>query len=176
MGYYNTNMGLMANTRVLYRNWPSLVYAKQARMAFPHQIAKPPRARCPLLASGCQICTPNGQISHRQNSARSLSSCLFDPAPPPIMIDHCQKSPHGSPLLSKMSPCLQHYLTRLWMPEKHTQRTNSNTDPAPLALGLAACSPPYHPPIVIHHRQKSPQGSPLLSRTISYLQRYLTGL
>ena len=49
--------------------------------------------------------------------------------------------------------------------KKHIQRTNSSTDPAPLNLGLAACLPPFHPPIVLNRRGTSSRGSPSLQTT-----------
>jgi hypothetical protein len=49
--------------------------------------------------------------------------------------------------------------------KKHIQRTNSSTDPAVLNLGLAACLPPFHPPIVLNRRETSPRGPPSLQTT-----------
>jgi len=105
-----------------------------------------------------------------------LSSCLFTTYHPPTVLNHRQNSPHGPLLLSRTIPYLQHYLTGLWMPKKHIQRTNACTDQTPLIPSPAPCSPPFHPPTVLNRRETSPHGPLLLIRTISYLQHYLTGL
>jgi hypothetical protein len=71
-----------------------------------------------------------------------LAACS-PPCNPPIVLNRRKTCPHGPLLLSRTIPYLRHYLTGLWVPKKHIQRTNSSTDPAPLNLGLAACLPPF---------------------------------
>jgi hypothetical protein len=94
-----------------------------------------------------------------------LSSCLFTTPPPSLVFIRPKPSPYGFYLLSRTISYLRHYLTGLWVPKKHIQRTNSSTDPAPLNLGLAACLPPFHPPIVLNRRGTSSRGSPSLQTT-----------
>ena len=62
MGPHSAYISHQAHTRALYRNWPGLVLAKQARMAFSHLVAEPPRARYPTTGFRVPENTPNGQI------------------------------------------------------------------------------------------------------------------
>jgi len=121
---------------------------------------------------------------HIQRTNYSTDPAPLTPGPAPCsppfhpstVLNRRETSPHGPLLLSRTMSYLRHYLTGLWVPKKHTQRTNYSTHPAPLTPGPAPCSPPLHPPIVLNRRETSPHGPLLLSRTMSYLRHYLTGL
>ena len=156
---HSAYISLQTHTRALYRNWPGLVLAKQARMAFSHLAAEPSRVRYHTTGFRVPENTPNGQKYPIGKMPLAPLSCLSTTYHPPIVLNHQQNSPHGPLLLSRTISYLRHDLTGLWVPEKHIQRTNSRTDPAPLTLGLAACSPPFHPPIVFNRRGTSPHGS-----------------
>ena len=122
---------------------PCSIAVKQVRMALSYLFERYLTFGTTSPACGYRKNTSNGQIL-----AQTKRSCS-PPFHPPIVLNRRETSSHASLLLSRTISYLRHYLTGLWMPKKHIQRTNACTDQTPLIPSPAPCSPPFHPPTVV---------------------------